>query len=353
VRVLVFFVAYLLCELLGGTVFFFPGNIVPFDAAAGLLAGAFLISGPLDWAGYTLAALIARLLYPHYGHLPALEIAATAGEAAQALVLLALLRLMKARMPQMGQARSLLRMTLAAGCAALVGAGTHLLLEVLRGANVPLMKMWFAWWGAETVGILIVAPLVLTWTAGADAEPTVPGKPKALFMETACFFASLIVGTALAFGWGPFRQFAPFASIVLPLLLWASMRLTARTLTAAMVLMGAMAGLGVSAGGASVWEHTFGPFGLLFHLQMFLGVSQVSILFFSALVRRRHAAEAHAKMLNESLEQRVKDRTAELEESRSRYRELTSIAPVGIFRMDADRQMIFANERLAGSRVPG
>jgi len=64
-----------------------------------------------------------------------------------------------------------------------------------------------------------------------------------------------------------------------------------------------------------------------------------------AMVAQRRIAEGRVKILNENLERSVASRTAELEESRSRYRELASIAPVGIFRMDAEKQIIYVNEK--------
>jgi len=64
-----------------------------------------------------------------------------------------------------------------------------------------------------------------------------------------------------------------------------------------------------------------------------------------AIVARRRIAEARVQALNENLESSVASRTAELEESRSRYRELASIAPVGIFRMDAEKKIIYVNGR--------
>jgi PAS domain S-box-containing protein len=63
------------------------------------------------------------------------------------------------------------------------------------------------------------------------------------------------------------------------------------------------------------------------------------------LVAQRRTAEARVQSLNQSLELRVSERTAELEESRSRYRQFTSIAPVGIFWMDASRHIIYVNEK--------
>jgi len=138
---------------------------------------------------------------------------------------------------------------------------------------------------------------------------------------------------------------APFPVILLPLLLWGAMRLSTRAFTAGMVLLASLAAGNLAHGGGAFWADVLGPLGTLIHLQAFLCVSQMCLLFSGAMVERRRTAEARVKALNENLESSVTSRTAELEESRSRYRELTGIVPVGIFRMDADKQMIYVNEK--------
>ena len=112
-----------------------------------------------------------------------------------------------------------------------------------------------------------------------------------------------------------------------------------------MILLATISALSMTAGGGSFWISTFGPIQTLVHLQIFLCVSQLCILFPSAMVAQRRIAEARFQALNENLERNVAARTAELEESRSRYQELTAIAPVGIFRMDANKQIVFVNEK--------
>ena len=248
-------------------------------------------------------------------------------------------------MPRLGKPRDVLRLVMICLAVAVIGATCGLVFENLFLDDVPVLRLWPFWWSADALGLVIFTPLMLAW-AGPQSKSAAPVRSgNSVFMESAGFIAVLVIGGAIAFGGTPLKVEMPYPSVTFPLLLWGSMRLSSRTLTGGMVLLAFIAALSMAGGGGKFWIETFGPVRTLVHLQAFLWVSQLCILFPSAMVAQRRIAESRVKSLNESLERRVTDRTAELEESRSRYRELTSIAPVGIFRMDAEKQIIYVNEK--------
>jgi PAS domain S-box-containing protein len=234
-------------------------------------------------------------------------------------------------------------MLVSAGLAA-VGAGCTLLFTVHFASDIALPPLWPLWWSADALGLMIFAPLVLAWAGRTSADQ--PERGKTLSAESFLFLAILGVTAAAVFDATPFLGLRiPFPAAVFPLLMWGSMRLSARTSTASMVILAGVTAACLSAGGGTFWLVSFGPTRTLTHLQAFLCVSQLCLLFSGAMVGGRRSAEARVNALNENLERSVSSRTAELEESRSRYRELTGIAPVGIFRMDAARQIIYVNEK--------
>ena len=49
---------------------------------------------------------------------------------------------------------------------ALVGA-----IELMRSANLDFPRAWFVWWSGDGMGMLLVAPVALTWYARANSTP--------------------------------------------------------------------------------------------------------------------------------------------------------------------------------------
>ena len=348
IRALLFLVAYLVGGFLGTRLLFAPYDVVAFSPPSGLMLGALLVAGPGEWIAFVLAALPASIFVEVYvqHHSPLMGVAFVCGNFAEAAVGNWLLRRFLGGVPRLERASDVLRLALVCPVVAVIGATFSVVLANCFFSDVSLLHLWPYSWSADTVGLLIFTPLVLAWAQGAPDAPSQAGRGKVLTVESGSFFAILGIAAAIAFGGAPFLDVQmPFPSIAFPLLLWGSMRLPVRTLTAGMVLLAALAALCMAAGGGSVWVSTFGPTRTLVHLQTFLCVSQLCILLPGAMVAQRRIAETRVQSLNESLERRVSNRTAELEESRSRYRELASIAPVGIFRMDAGKQMIYVNEK--------
>lgn len=62
-------------------------------------------------------------------------------------------------------------------------------------------------------------------------------------------------------------------------------------------------------------------------------------------ITQRKEAEAKIRSLNTELEDRVAQRTAQLEASNQRYETLTRVSPVGIFRANRDGTAIYVNDR--------
>jgi len=346
VRALVFFVACVAAALLSARLYFAPCNVLAFCPVSGLMLGTLLVAAPGEWIVYLLAAFAAGILFQtgvlHQS--PLLGAALAGGTFLEAAIGNSILRHLLGGVPRLDRGRDVFRLILVSIGVAFVGSATTLGFTAVFMEGLPVASLWPIWWGADALGLIIIAPFVLVW-----AGPTPAGQPefnKASVAESVLFLAILGLAASVIFGALPILgpQQVPFPIIILPLLLWGSMRLSARTSSLAMLLLAGVAACSLAAGHAPFWLRMLGPIRSLVHLQTFLCVSQLCLLFSGGMVARRRSAEARVIALNENLERSVISRTAELEESRSRYQELAGIAPVGIFRMDAARQFVYVNE---------
>jgi PAS domain S-box-containing protein len=323
-----------------------PYNIIAFWPCSGLMLGALLVAAPGDWGALLLAAVSGSILFAtairHQS--PLLGAALGCGNFLEAAVGNWVLRRVCGGAPRLDSARDLWRLVLVSAGLAVIGAASTVAFAMEFPSGLPLSRLWPLCWSADALGLIIVTPLVLAWAA-----PHLCGQAsrwQAPFTESAVFVAILAIAAAVVFGAIPFiRMQVPFPVLTFPLLLWGSIRLSARISTAGMVLVSAIAAAGLASGGNVFLVTSLGPLHAFVHLEAFLCVSQLCVLFSGAMVARRRGAEVRVKALNEDLERSVSTRTAELEESRLNYRELASIAPVGIFRMDAARQVTYVNEK--------
>ncbi|MGA3169602.1 MAG: PAS domain S-box protein [Chthoniobacteraceae bacterium] len=359
-RALIFFAAYVIGTCASAPLLFAPYHPMAFWPGGGLMLGALLVAGPGEWMAFVLAAIPASILVEvflrHHGVWAGVMFAGT--DTVQAMAGSWFLGKFFGGVPRLERVRDVLRLVIVCFVLAIGGSAVSAFFYTgLFMTDIPFTHVWPMWWGSDALGLLLFTPLVLAWGGRTPAVSPSSGRGRVLSVESVIFLGVVGVAGAISFGGIPFIDVQmPYPAVAFPLLLWGSMRLPARTLTLGVVLLAAMAAACMAAGGGSYWIEAFGPLRTYFHVQTFLCVSELCSLFPSAVVAQRRLAEARAQSLNESLEHRVTSRTAELEESRSRYRELTNIAPVGIFRMNAEKQIIFVNDKwcaMAGISAEG
>jgi len=146
---------------------------------------------------------------------------------------------------------------------------------------------WMVWWVGDVLGNLIVAPLIFAWARA----PRISRRPKR-WIE-----AGLLLGAITLISMIFFRHALAYQAIhgmvrgtypIVPLLIWAALRFEQRGVTAAVVLVAAIAVSGAaSGGGIFATESTHDR---LLLAQSFMAVTAVSMLTLAAALAERRAA---------------------------------------------------------------
>jgi len=133
-------------------------------------------------------------------------------------------------------------------CSALIGAATVKLAE----PNISFPLLWFTWWLSVSFGVLIITPLLLTFTSDYTSERKISSWQRSA--EIVGVFCSIVAFGAIAFvrppGFLDVLPIRPFATFIL--LVWAATRFSLRGASSAVLLLTLIA----------VWCTTrgYGPF---------------------------------------------------------------------------------------------
>ncbi len=139
-------------------------------------------------------------------------------------------------------------------------------------------SVWWVWWAGDAMGVLVVAPLLLTWITAARSKERAEGGALEL---------TLLAAALLALSWVSFLSKLPLRFSVYPFLIWTALRFRQRE-TAAVI---------AAVSGIAIWAtaHGFGPWasGSL-DSRMVQVDSWMSILAITGLVMGAITAEGRA-----------------------------------------------------------
>ena len=216
------------------------------------------------------------------------------------------------------------------GTAALIAAG----LAPLRDTR----SIWLTWWLGDTVGAIVVAPIVVLWDRRrllVDLARRLP--------ELVALLAMLGLAAVAVFSpWPPGRP--DFPVIIIPVLLWSAFRFGAWSTALCSALVAVMAIYGTLRG--------WGPFGrwslndALLILQAFVGITTTMMLSVAAEVSRRRNVERDLRRLNDGLERTVAERTDELLKVNERLLEAQEVAHVGSWEWDIGANLVWWSDEL-------
>jgi PAS domain S-box-containing protein len=216
-------------------------------------------------------------------------------------------------------------------------------------------SVWWVWWVGDAMGILVFAPLILSWAA--QSWPT---WDRAQLAELGALFGGLLLASLIALA-GVFVHAAiPFQLqyTVFPFIIWAGLRFRVRETGLAIALVTVLA----------VWGavHGRGPYTTgnldqrLILLEMFMAIVAVTGLTISAVNAERTQAKKALQRANDELGERVAERTAELlgrvtvlvtaeerlRESEERFRGAFEFAAIGMALVAPDGRWLRVNRSL-------
>ena len=182
-------------------------------------------------------------------------------------------------------------------------------------AGNAVLKFSWPWWIGDSVGILLFASLILVWLR-RQSEPKIKSW---LHWEIVTAFVSLIIVAVLAFYQGHSVEY-----LLLPPLLWSAFRFGARLTTFLVMLVSVTASLATAYKFGIFYNAILAGDSLLL-LQLFMGVIAITTMLVLAIVSENDQANLRLKRANIDLEQRVIERTHELQKSEANARELVSL----------------------------
>ena len=342
------FALYFGAGKLGLAIPFTSSNVSPIWLSAGIAVAAVLIWGIQIAPAIAFAAFLVNFFTP----IPtSASVAIGLGNASSAVVAGYLLRRSSDFQTSLPRLRDVLKLvTVAAVLTTTLAAtvGVTALTFAHTKAWDGYGSAWRIWWLGDAMGVLVVAPLILT---GRDLVSVYRGwrLPEACFLLIAT-----LVSSAAIFGGAAVRDDV-LAFVIFPFVIWAALRFRVAGAAMAALLTASVAVWGTAHGRGPFVNHS--PLHNAMLLQVFVAVTSLTGLILAAVINEREhigeAFESEKKLLSESesakerLEELVRERTQELEQNTAQLAyqaKLLDLANDAIFIRSATDKISYWNE---------
>jgi PAS domain S-box-containing protein len=303
---------------------------------AGIAVAALLLLGVRAWPAVMLGAFLVSVTTLH-ALVPALMVCC--GNTLESLAAAVMAQRFARGRYAFVRGQEVLRFFIVAIAASTIGAtiGTTAVRVTSPGAD-NLSLVWLTWWLGDATGIELFTPLCLLW---ATRQPTPRGGRLEAFALTGSFLGAMgfVLGNPF-----PAMQELPSGFLMMPLLIWAAFRFGARATSVATALLSVVA----------VYRtlHRLGPLALAnpvvspLVMQGVIGLFALLMLAMAAEITFREQVENRMRLLADSLERRVADRTAELSRVHGRLLEAQAVAHVGSWEWDVKTNTLWWSDEM-------
>jgi signal transduction histidine kinase len=249
---------------------------------SGIAAASLFLWGYRLWPGITLGAFLVSIFS---GSPPLISAGISIGNTLEALVCTALLKRERVR-PALDSLHDVLVLLVAAPVSAFIsatmGVGSPLLSGIIHWPSVYIT--WSAWWLGDVISLLLLLPLLLTWSTWPPAISSLKRLVELVFL---CVFI-LAIGL-FVFLRMPYHEGYPVSYLVFPPLTWAALRFGPHGATTALVAFSALAIIGAVLDTSPFSTGSLG-IGLLF-LQSFMTITAATTLLLAAMMAERWVSE--------------------------------------------------------------
>ncbi|WP_254563400.1 MASE1 domain-containing protein [Oscillatoria sp. HE19RPO] len=321
---------YLLAALLA---IWIPGldqNLLPFGPPAGVALAGLVLYGVKVWPGVALGAF----LYAQSQGMPYW----VAGVGAIACVVQAIVGKRLLQRVEFDPALERLR-----DVGSFIGIGAILSTIINPSVSVAILTraglqtwteastQWEMWWLEDAMGVLLIAPILLTWSRFRKSD--IQSKGWVLLAKILEIIVLSIL--LLTISWVVFcsrtRVYIadyPLEYLPFPLVMWVALRFELRGTVLANLLVATMAIWGVARESGPFLKHASNVEQALFSLQIFMGVVAATALIFAAVMARRRQAEEL------------------LRQGEERLNNAQRIAQVGNWDLDRDRKLLHWSDEI-------
>ncbi len=307
VRITILAAAYTLTGIVGLSLAIPPGYATAVWPPSGIALAALLLWGPRVWPGIAIGSFLVNIAVA--ATTVAVELtwisvvvaaSIAAGSTVQALACTGALRRWVGREHVFESGSTMLMFTGITTVACLVASSWGVATLNVAGVVTAdrFLDTWQTWWLGDLIGIVVFAPVFLTWRQSLLVGSSLPR-----IAEVIAAFSLLAVTAAVVFASPPPTQDAasPLTFLPLPCLVWIGFRFRPIGVALGVCLLSAIA-IAATANGS-------GPFGgvktsdSLLSLQAFIGLTTVMALTLAAAVTGRRRSEKALRSLSTELEQ--------------------------------------------------